>query len=87
MEVGTRRRQHVLRAHRGHGRPVPVELIGRQPVDDEAGERRADLGGGLEAQREDTHEVVTSRCQLVGLHGSLGDAPQLRQDVASPPAP
>ena len=51
---------------------VPVELVVGQLVDDEARQRAGDLAGGLEAQREDAHQVVARERDLVVGRRRLG---------------
>ena len=79
--MGTGGREHVLRADGGHRGPVAVQLVIGQIVDDQAGQGAGDLRGRLEAQREDTHEVVAGRIQLLRRDGRLADAAELGHDV------
>ena len=50
-------------------------------MDDQPGERTGDLRRGLEAKREDTHEVVAGGVQLVMRDGRLVEPAQLGHDL------
>ncbi len=57
----------------GDARAISIELVVGQIEDDQAAQRRGDLGGTLESEREDADEVVARNDQLIRLDLGLDE--------------
>ena len=76
----------VVRRDRLDRRAIARQLVVGQPLDDEPAERPDHGARGLEAEREDTDEIV-ARLGDLGLGDARTDPVELGQDVDAPPAP
>ena len=71
VEVGARRGLDVGGRDRLDARPVPIQLVVRQPIRGEAAQGRHDRARRLEPQREDADQVVAGGPQLRVGHGAV----------------